>query len=310
MSEVNIGTRETWCLDKEFREAQRLFHTQQVEEQVLPFWAKSFDETYGGVYTCYSNKGDTLISQDKYVWSQGRMLWLLSSLLMMHESAQVNLGSYASFYRSMADKLYLFLHEHALLPEGVGVTSFLLDRYGGAKEQVSSKGFYTSFYPDCFLIMGYAKYAMVQNNHSIALEAQHVLKRLLRFLEKGDIRTEPYPLPTGFSTQAVPMILCNTLKELSDCFALFDQAEQKKFLLDAQKQAITILNLFYDDQRMRLKEIIPSKGYERSLFARHYNPGHAIECMWFCLDCLDDPVLVERMSGIVLTSLSLAWDEE
>ena len=310
MSNSNVGTRESWCLDTPFREAELLFHIQQVQQQVLPFWAKSFDETYGGVYTCWSNSGDSLIGQDKYVWSQGRMLWLLSCLLMMHDKGQLDLGDEAASYRKRSDKLYQFLHEHALLPEGEGVTSFLLDRFGNAKEQIPNKGFYTSFYADCFVIMGYAKYAMMQNNHAIALEAQHVLKRMMGFLGKGDIRTEPYPLPTGFSTQAVHMILCNTLKELSDCFGLFDQKEQKKLLLEAQEHAKTILNLFYDDERTLLKEIIPSVGNEASLLARHYNPGHAIECMWFCLDCLDDPEMTERMAAVVLSSLSLGWDDE
>ncbi|HKM06762.1 MAG TPA: AGE family epimerase/isomerase, partial [Sphaerochaeta sp.] len=104
--------------------------------------------------------------------------------------------------------------------------------------------------------------------------------------------------------------LCNTLKELSDCFGLFDQKEQKKLLLEAQEHAKTILNLFYDDERTLLKEIIPSVGNEASLLARHYNPGHAIECMWFCLDCLDEPEMKERMAAIGLSSLSLGWDDE
>jgi len=310
MSKTNIGTRASWCLDKTFQESEMLFHTLQVQDQVLPFWARSFDEIYGGVYTCWSNTGDTLLGEDKYVWSQGRMLWLLSSLLMMHESGQLALGYDASFYRRQAAKMYLFLHEHALLSKGEGVTSFLLDRYGVAKEQVPGKGFYTSFYADCFVIMGYAKYAMVQNDHSIAFEALDILHRMQSFLDKGDIRTEPYPLPKGFSTQAVHMILCNTQKELSDCFALFDQVKKEELLVGAQDHAETILNFFYDEKRTLLKEIIPPADREDSLLARHYNPGHAIECMWFCLDCLDDPFMVERMSSIVLTSLSLGWDQE
>lgn len=310
MSRIDIGTRAPWCPDRTFQEAELLFHTLQVQQQVLPFWTRSFDETYGGVYTCWSNAGDSLACEDKYVWSQGRMLWLLSSLLMMHQGGQLDLGSEASSYREKAAKLYLFLHEHALLPEGEGVSSFLLDRSGRPKEQVPGKGFYTSFYADCFVIMGYAKYAMVQNDSSIAFEALNVLDRMRIFLGRGDIRTEPYPLPKGFSTQAVHMILCNTLKELSNCFALFDQDKKTAFLLGAQEHARTILTFYYDDKRTLLKEIIAPADSEDSLLARHYNPGHAIECMWFCLDCLDDPVLLERMATIVLASLSLGWDQE
>lgn len=310
MSKVEAGTSAHGCFDTTFREKEMLFHTTEVLEQVLPFWAKSFDETYGGVYTCWSNKGDSLIAQDKYVWSQGRMLWLLSCMLMMQESGRLHLGVDTSFYRQQADKLYLFLHSHALLDEGEGVSAFLLDRYGKAKEQIPGKGFYTSFYADCFVIMGYAKYAMVQKDRGIALEALLVLERMQSFLDKKDIRAEPYPLPEGFSTQAVHMILCNTFKELSDCFALFDADKQQELFLQAQKHAKIILSDFYDGERSLLKEMLAPKGSENSLLARHYNPGHAIECMWFCLDCIDEPILVKRMSAVVLASLSIGWDEQ
>ncbi len=297
-------------MKRTFHESELLFHTQEVLEQVLPFWARSFDETYGGVYTCWSNKGDLLVSDDKYIWSQGRMLWLLSTLVMMSESGQLDLGADVSFYKQEADKLYSFLQNHALLDEEEGVTSFLVDRFGKPKEQVPGKGFYTSFYADCFVIVGYAKYAMMQNREDIAREALLVLQRMQAFMDKGDIRTEPYPLPKGFTTQAVPMILCNTLKELSDCFALFDQGKQRELLLGAQGHAKTILDLYYDDTRTLLREIIAPKADEDSLLAQHYNPGHAIECMWFCLDCLDDQVSLDRMASIVLASLSLGWDEQ
>ncbi|MDY0288069.1 MAG: AGE family epimerase/isomerase [Sphaerochaeta sp.] len=310
MSRTQVGTRTRWCLDAAFKRSQRLFHTDEVLDQVLPFWAKSFDETYGGVYTCWSNNGEVLLGEEKYVWSQGRMLWLLSCLLMMHEGGQIDLGTDASSYRQHADRLYGFLHEHALLDEGQGVTSFLLDRYGKPREQVPGKGFYTSFYADCFVIMGYAKYAMMYKNKVLALEALAILERMQGFLERGDIRTEPYPLPKGYSTQAVHMILCNTLKELSDCFALFDQGRHHELLLQAQSHAQIILSHYYDGQRTLLREIIPPEGDEATLLARHYNPGHAIECMWFCLDCLDESLAIEQMAGVVLSSLSLGWDEQ
>ncbi len=309
MITAQVGTRQRGCFDTSFKESELLFHTHEILEQVLPFWAKSFDETYGGVYTCWSNTGDDLLGEDKFVWSQARMLWLLSSMLMMHDTMQLDLGPAAPFYKQQAEKLYTFLHQHALLDEEMGVTSFLLDRFGRPKEQIPGKGYYTSFYADCFVIMGYAKYAMVQNRQDIADEAMQVLQRMLAFLDKGDIRTEPYPLPKGFSTQAVHMILCNTLMELSNCFALFDQSKQQRLLLQAQEHANTILDQYYDDKRTLLREVVSTEGDMDSLLIRHYNPGHAIECMWFCLDCVDDPRMIERMSAIVLASLSIGWDD-
>lgn len=303
-------TSQAWCHDPAFQEGELLFHTEQLMKQVLPFWAKSFDEEYGGVYTCFSNDGTRLVSEDKYVWSQGRMLWLLGELLLMQKDKPILSPSDCTFYLRQADRLYTFLSSHALLEQDVGVSAFLLDRSGLPKEQVPGKGFYTSFYADCFMIMGYANYARLQDRYDVALAALELFDRMQVFLVRGDIRTEPYPLPEGYSTQAVPMILCNTLKVLSDCFASFDKEKQHALLLMAQEQARRILTQFYDEDRALLKEIIPVQGQEETLLGRHYNPGHAIECMWFCLDCIGDPILLERMAKVVLSSLALGWDTE
>lgn len=57
------------------------FCKKALYEDVLPFWEKySPDYERGGVFTCFSNSGDKLLSEDKYIWSQGRMLWVLSRL--------------------------------------------------------------------------------------------------------------------------------------------------------------------------------------------------------------------------------------
>ena len=53
------------------------FYKNELYEEVLPFWEKySPDLEFGGVFTCFSNNGGELLSEDKYIWSQGRMLWV------------------------------------------------------------------------------------------------------------------------------------------------------------------------------------------------------------------------------------------
>lgn len=310
MSTSLMGFRETWGPTAESKEQERLFHMQELQTQVLPFWIKSFDEQYGGVYTCYSNDGEQLLSDDKFTWSQGRMLWLLSALLLAQRKGHLDLGSNSRFLAEQAGSLYRFLHNHALLEKDEGVTAFVLDRVGKPKEQSASQGYYTSFYADCFVVMGFAKYAMLTGERLYADEALLIYNRMQEYLGRGDIRTEPYPLPDGCSTQAVSMILCNTCKELSDCFALFDTELQTEFLHKAQHYGHTILTRFYDEKRNLLYEILPSEEMNDTVLARHYNPGHAIECMWFCLDCLDDAALKEQMAALVLSSLKLGWDHE
>ena len=54
-----------------------------IEDDLMRFWEKAFDQEHGGIYTCFSNDGAKLLSTDKYVWSQGRMLWVLARLLSL-----------------------------------------------------------------------------------------------------------------------------------------------------------------------------------------------------------------------------------
>ena len=57
------------------------FYEKQLFEQVMPFWLeRAIDQEYGGFYTCFTNDGKALLSKDKYVWSQGRFIWVLSKL--------------------------------------------------------------------------------------------------------------------------------------------------------------------------------------------------------------------------------------
>ena len=58
------------------------FYLSDLYERILPFWeVYAPDSEYGGFFTCFSGNGGQLLSEDKYIWSQGRILWVLSRLL-------------------------------------------------------------------------------------------------------------------------------------------------------------------------------------------------------------------------------------
>ena len=286
------------------------WHAKGLTEQILPFWDQAFDNEHGGVFTCYSNLGDRLLSTDKYVWSQGRMLWCLSEMLVSDVVSRELGNQRRALYGVQAKSLYRFLHAHVLLDEEQGVCAFLTDRYGNIKEAAPSKGLYASFYVDCFVIMGYARYAVLIGDEHVAYEAVDIFRRMLAFMELNGVRTEPYVLPAGFTTQAVAMILCNTAWVLAKALESLELPEAPWFADFSRERACEILNGFYDPQRKLLREVVAPARYDGTLLARHYNPGHAIECMWFTLDCLGDPTLIDRMAAIVLTSLELGWDRQ
>ena len=105
-----------------------------IENDLMRFWEKAFDTEKGGIFTCYTNDGTRRISTDKYVWSQGRMLWVLARLCEMPDRGLVSIDRKG--YAKQAEQTYRFIADHALLEGSEGVCAYLLDREGIKKESI------------------------------------------------------------------------------------------------------------------------------------------------------------------------------
>ena len=52
----------------------------ELLDRVMPFWMeKSIDAEYGGFFTCLERDG-TVFDTDKFIWLQGRQVWMLATL--------------------------------------------------------------------------------------------------------------------------------------------------------------------------------------------------------------------------------------
>ena len=61
-------------------EALKKVYRDGLLNDTLPFWIKhSVDRKYGGFTICLDRDG-TVIDTDKGIWSQGRFIWLLSTI--------------------------------------------------------------------------------------------------------------------------------------------------------------------------------------------------------------------------------------
>jgi len=295
------------------REKLLAFYRDHIVRQVLPFWTQAVDRDRGGVYTCYTNGGESRVSTDKYTWSQGRFLWLWSRLAAM--CADGRLEGDAEAYLEDARKTYAFLRRHAILPNGN--CAFLLTEDGTPKEPEPGRGLDTSFYADCFVVMGMAEYARVAGDREALDTAAALFESVERRIAEGTARSEPYPIPSGCAAHGYAMILLNTAQELALASARLAPERTEPLRRTSTRLMDEILTRFRD-RRNRIREIVRSHsgadGEEpQELLLRHLNPGHTVESMWFVLR---EAKLAGREDAaltaldVLKRALETGWDDE
>ncbi len=279
----------------------------ELYENVLPFWEKNAPDTLcGGFFTCFSGNGDKLLSTDKYIWSQGRMLWVLSHILLRGDLTGERAAALEHYAHMNAD----FLMKHSRLESGNCV--FLTDREGNKK---LSGGIYdSSIYVDCFVIIGLAEYSRwCGSADALDFALDLYLHARGRFLD-GKYNTEPYPVPVGYRTHGLPMIFTNTSRTLADALRKSGRKEADGIYNDAYGYACDIVDSFVDGDGI-LHEMIPtSGGFDTvNLLGRYINPGHTIEDCWFLEDEWSRTNDLERHNKtltVLKNALSRGWDKE
>lgn len=257
------------------------FYKRQVEEDLLPFWNRALDDQHGGIYTCFNNSGDELVSTDKYTWSQGRFLWLWSKIAGM--ISENKLQDEEADYLDHLSKTALFLEEHVFLENGN--CAFILTEKGKKKESIPGKGFDTSLYADCFVALGLGKFAALLNDKERFQKALQLYFRIRERIEEGNIRTEPYPIPQGYRAHSIPMIMLNVAQELAEAGRQLDHPKKEELYNHSVSYMKDIMDSFYREQDHRIVEMLPDDASSEgeTLLYRHVNPGHTIESMWFVI---------------------------
>ena len=287
------------------------FYKMTLTEDFIPFWDKAFDQEHGGYYTCFSNDGSRLLSTDKYIWSQGRMLWIDSRFAELMRCGII--PGEAKERLARAKKTFQFIDKHAILPDDQGVCAYLCERDGTKKESIPGKGFYTSLYVDCFVIMGYAEYSRVSGEREPLAKALQLYDRLCARIAAGSLVSEPYPIPEGFQAHSIAMIMTNVTDVLYGALKAAAHPREQEVENAARGYVTQVMTQFYDSERRLIREMVPLHEEDQdTLLARHVNPGHAVECMWFCLHVLSttgwNEVYAARAFDVVANSILAGWD--
>ncbi|MEM7734209.1 MAG: AGE family epimerase/isomerase [Deinococcota bacterium] len=282
------------------------FFREHLEQIIMPFWlTKAVDRENGGVFTCFSNDGTTMLSRDKFVWSQGRWLWLLARSLNMAKAGKLT-ADIEDLY-ILTKQTYQFLHKHAFLDNGNAV--YLLTETGSKKYFADFQDHDISFFADCFLVLGFGEWARASQSQDLFSEALALYQRICHRLESGDVRSEPYPIPTGCTPHARPMIMLNVAQELVGVAAALKRPEATQLDQQATQYMQTIMMKFRQPDG-RLVEIIGE--CDASVLEQHCTPGHAIESMWFVMAQAhknQDTETINQAVETIKVMFDMGWDE-
>ncbi|GAO29015.1 AGE family epimerase/isomerase [Geofilum rubicundum] len=272
-------------LKTEYRDA--LLHN------VIPFWEKhSPDRQYGGYFTCLERDGK-IFDTDKFVWLQGRQVWLFSTLYNRVEKK----AEWLDMARLGAG--FLARHGH----DGHFNWYFSLTREGQPLVEPYN------VFSDCFATMAFGQLYKATGDDAHAHIAKSTFQNILNRVDnpKGRFsKVTPGTRPLkGFS---LPMILCNLALEIEHLLP----AEVVEETIQAALHEV--MEVFYQEESgLILENVKPDGSFSDTFDGRLLNPGHGIEAMWFVMDLavrLGKPELIEKATEIVLRTLDYAWDKE
>lgn len=278
------------------------FYRDHIQNVMLPFWVPAVDGAAGGIFTCFDNSGENLISTDKYTWSQGRFVWLWSRIARMIRDGM--LTGDADLFLRQAREAAEFLRRHVFLPNGNCV--YVLSATG---EQKSDD---RSLYADCFVLLGFSELANVSGDAGLLEEALTLYDRLLLRLRTGAFRTEPYPIPAGYTAHSLAMVRLRFTQSTAAA-ALALRHPRSAELAAAELEAAVMLVDTFAQADGAVAEMIPATPeLSGTILARHATPGHTLESMWFVLRTAaanGQKALLERACISINWAVQLGWDE-
>lgn len=265
----------------------------ELLERVVPFWLeKSQDRAFGGYFTCLDRDG-SVYDTDKFIWLQGREVWMFATLYNKVEKRQEWLDC------ALQGAEFLKKHGH----DGALNWYFALDRAGTALVEPYNIFSYT------FAVLAFGQLSLATGSEEYAQIARKTFEIVLSKAGNPKGRwSKASPGGRSLKSFALPMILCNVALEIEPLL-------EPEFLSKTIETCIhEVMEVFY---RPELGLIVENLGTDNELVdcfdGRQLNPGHAIEAMWFIMDLgkrLGRRDLIEKAVEITLREVEYGWDAE
>lgn len=262
---------------------------------VLPFWLDNSQDTkFGGYFSCLNRDG-SVYDKDKFVWLQGREVWMFSMLynkLMKNEE-------WLACAKQGGEFLKKYGHDENM------DFYFSLTREGKPIVQPYN------IFSNTFACMAFAQLAEATQNDEYAELAKKIFNRILE--RQGNPKgswNKAYPGTRPMKDFALPMIVCNMALEIENI--LDDKDLLNKTIERCEHE---VMDVFYQPDLGVMVENVSS--VDNSLVdcfeGRTVNPGHDLEALWFMENLgvrLDDKELIKKCVDISLSVIEYGWDKE
>ena len=270
-------------------------YKRELLENCLPFWLEhSQDKEYGGYFSCLNRDG-SVYDTDKFIWLQGREVWMFA---MLYNNVEKN-QQWLDCAIQGAEFLKKYGHDENW------DFYFSLDRKGNPLVQPYN------IFSNTFACMAFAQLAKATGNEEYAQIARRIFGRILerRSNPKGQW-CKAYPGTRPMKDFALPMIICNMALEIEDIL------EDKSVLEQTIDTCLhEVFDVFYQPELgCMLENVSSADGSPVDCFeGREINPGHDLEALWFMMNLgvrRGDKALIEKCVEIALLVIERGWDKE
>ena len=273
-------------LEKQYRD--------ELLQNVIPFWLeKSQDKEYGGYFTCLDRQGN-VFDTDKFIWLQGREVWLFAMLYNRVEKRQEWLDC------AIQGAEFLKKYGH----DGNLNWYFSLDRQGNPLVEPYNIFSYT------FATMAFGQLSIATGNQEYADIAKRTFDIILSKQDNPKGKwSKAYPGTRSLKNFALPMILCNLALEIEP---LLDEAFIEK-TMDTCIHEVMDVFLRPELGGIVVENVNADGSLSDTFEGRQLTPGHAIEAMWFIMDLgkrLNRPDLIEKAVQTTLKMIDYGWDKQ
>lgn len=271
-------------------------------DRTVDFWVKhSHDQEYGGFFTCLGKDG-TPYDDLKYVWLQGRQVWMYCRLYRTVD----RFCTPEILQAAKAGGEFLLSHAWAPPVAGSRKCAFCVTRRGEAVKVQRS------VFSECFYVLAMDELARVTGESQYQSEAVRVMDQIVHWVrvDPSGLGRPEMPGAVPLNAMAVPMMLLCLVDqleegrgELAEKYRELGQWCVQQILQHVQRDGTAILENVSKDG----KELSGCQG-------RHQNPGHALEAGWFLLQYAvrhgDEGLKRTAIEKFMILPFHAGWDQQ